>query len=73
MLHMSGAKGYKKKCKYMCYVHVFVLIILAYKHTQSELVRSGASVGCAAGLTWPSQTEIFKDMLNLGSDELNGI
>lgn len=31
----------------MFYVHVLVLIILTYKHTQSELVRSGAAVGCA--------------------------
>lgn len=63
----------------MFYVHVFVLIILTYKHTQSELVRSGVSVGCAAALTWPShtevqhKTEILKDTLNLWSDELNGI
>lgn len=51
---------------------MFVLIIVTDKHTQSELVRRDASVGCAVGLTW-HKIEIFKDMLNLRSDELNGI
>lgn len=60
-----------KKLTYMFLVHVFVLLILACKHTQSELVRCGASVGCAAGLSW-CKTEILKDM-NLRSDELNEI
>lgn len=47
-------------------------------YIQSELVRSGESVGCAAGLTWPSHTEVWhktevlKDILNLQSDGMNG-
>lgn len=58
----------------MLYVYMFVLIILVYKHTQS-----GVSVGCAAGRMWPShtevqhKTEILNDMLNLRSEDPNGI